>query len=161
MENYQTEQYTAAGLLVGGFTILGTTLGALIGFLIGGGRSEFLNNGWIWTINGLALGSLLSAGLGLLGFAVHVKNHSEGENNQTERNMVAGLLVGSFIILGTALSGFIGFLLGGGSSEFFNNGWIWKVSGLVIGSLLSTGLGLVGLASHVKRNRNHSNMFMG
>jgi len=163
MRNDQTEKYTVAGLLVGGFTVIGTMLGAFIGFLISGGTNEFLNTGWIWTLNGSTLGSLLSAGIGLLGLAIHVRNrqemeqHQRIEKHQSRRHLAAGLFLGGVIILGTVLGAFGGFLIGGGTSEFLNAGWIWKIGGLVLGSLLSTGIGLIGLAIHVKNIQNTSN----
>ena len=157
MKNYETEQYTVAGLLVGGFTILGMMLGAITGFLIGGGPSEFLNNGWIWTVSGLTLGALLSAGLGLIGLAIHVKNGQQARNDQTHRNMIAGLLFGGFVILSTTSGALIGFVMGGGATEFLNHGWIWKIAGLVVGSILGSGIGLIGLAVHVKNNQKHLN----
>ena len=150
MKNYQTEQSNmVAGLLVGGVTVLGTVLGSLAGFLIGGGASEFLNQGWIWTVNGLVLGSLVSAGMGLLGLAILMRNN---------QSVVAWLLFGWVIVFGTILGGFTGFLLGGGASEFLNGGWILKTSGLVFGSILSAGLGLIGMAIHIKNNQSDSNL---
>ena len=157
MKNYQTEQYTVAGLLIGGFTALGTVFGAVTGFLIGGGVSEFLNQGWIWTVNGLALGSLISAGIGLLGLAIYIKNNQKRKNHQTTQHAVAGLLFGGFVVLGTIVGGLTGFLISGGASEFLNGGWILKVGGLVLGSLLSSGIGLVSWAIHTKNNQSASN----
>jgi len=159
MKNYQTEQYIGAGLLVGGLTILGTVLGALAGFLLSGGTSEFLSEGWIWVLHGSALGSLVSAGGGLMGLALHIKKQQKNAESQKQPHIVAGLLVGGFIILGTTFGAVIGFLLGGGMSEFLNVGWIWKLSGMGIGSLLSAAFGLIGFAIHVKNNQRISNSY--
>jgi len=59
-----------AGLLYGGFAIISMAVGALVGFLSGGGRTAFLRGGWIDTLTGLGAGVILGAGLGLLANAV-------------------------------------------------------------------------------------------
>jgi len=59
------EQETIGGFF-GGFTLIGLTLGGLIGFLCGGGRTAFLSGGWIDTLIGVGVGLLIGTGLGLI-----------------------------------------------------------------------------------------------
>ena len=72
-ENYDPADYEAIGLLYGGFTVLGFAVGALIGFLASGGVPAFLQEGWIYTLVGLVVGSVIGTGLGLIGHAVIAK----------------------------------------------------------------------------------------
>ena len=60
------------GLIYGAFNFLGITIGSLVGFLAGGGVSEFLNEGWILTIVGFFVGAMIGTGLGLLGHGMVV-----------------------------------------------------------------------------------------
>jgi hypothetical protein len=64
--------YEAAGLLYGGFLILGVAAGALVGYALSGGRQEFLNSGWVDTLIGAGAGALLGIGLGLISNAIIV-----------------------------------------------------------------------------------------
>ena len=72
-------------------------------------------------------------------------------NHRLEKNNVAtGLMIGGFAVLGTFAGAGIGFLSGGGTSGFLNNGWISMLNGTLIGSALSVGLGLLWLSTVVK-----------
>ena len=150
MRNNNRKRYTAAGLLVGGFIIFGTVLGGLIGFILGGGASEFQNQGHIWMTNGLTLGSLGSTGFGLLWLTSHIKKGQKEVNEQLSPHITAGLVFGALVTLGIAIGGFAGFLFGGGVSEFTTGGWAWKVAGIIFGLLIGAGLGLVNWALQVK-----------
>jgi len=64
--------YEAAGLLYGGFLILGIVVGALVGYVLSGGRQEFVNSGWVDTLIGAGAGAILGIGLGLISNAIIV-----------------------------------------------------------------------------------------
>ncbi|MDR1159440.1 MAG: hypothetical protein LBK69_02335 [Syntrophomonadaceae bacterium] len=71
----KTQQWYAAhgdvvGLFYGAFFILGIVIGALIGFLSGGGWPVFLVTGWINTLIGVVVGAGIGIGLGLLSHAI-------------------------------------------------------------------------------------------
>lgn len=63
-------QEEVTGLFYGGFIILGMTIGALIGFIFGGGVQGFLEGGYVYAAIGFFAGILLGTGLGLIANAV-------------------------------------------------------------------------------------------
>lgn len=65
-ENRDPADYEAIGLFYAGFMFFGISIGALIGFLGGGGRGMFLSGGWIDTIIGAIVGFIIGMGLGLI-----------------------------------------------------------------------------------------------
>jgi len=67
--NTATDDYVV-GLFYGGFVLIGMSIGAFIGFMIGGGREEFLVTGWVETLIGTATGLVLGVGLGLISHGV-------------------------------------------------------------------------------------------
>ena len=69
-ESYNPADYEAIGLIYGGFTVLGIAVGTLVGFLASGGVPAFLREGWIYTVAGLGIGTLIGVGLGMVGHAV-------------------------------------------------------------------------------------------
>ena len=69
-ENQNPAILEAVGLFYGGFLFVGIIAGALIGYIISGGRQEFLNGGWIDTLVGTGAGALLGIGLGEISHAV-------------------------------------------------------------------------------------------
>jgi len=156
MENYQMEQYAEVGLMAGGVTVLGTALGAGVGFLASGGASEFLNQGWIWTVNGSVIGSLIASAVALLGLARYIKQQQSELAKPINPHVTAGLRFGAWVILGTIIGGINGFVWGGGPSEFLNHGWIFKVTGMVLGSMIASGIGLIGWANYIKRSKVRS-----
>ena len=148
MEKYQAVQKKKAnlveiGLATGGLAVLGTLIGAGIGFLVGGGINNFANGGWISMVIGTMIASSLCSGLGLLNLANKIKHIG----------ISVSLRFVGLTILGTNLGSIIGFLLGGGSSGFLNHGWTYKLMGLVLGSLLSTGLGLIAWFHSTRKHR--------
>ena len=144
MKNVQIEQNNVvSGLIVGGLAVLGTLAGMGIGFIAGGGVTEFLNSGWVSMLNGTLIGSALSVGLGMLWLSAKVEHIT----TTIVLRFVAA------IILGANISGFIGFMLGGGVNGFLNNGWMYQLLGLVFGGLLSAGIGLIAWASTLKQRR--------
>ena len=70
--NYNPADYETIGLFYGGFVVLGLIAGALIGYLTSGGRTEFLNGGWIDTLVGTGVGIFIGAGLGQISHAIIV-----------------------------------------------------------------------------------------
>lgn len=71
-ENRDPADYEAVGLLYGGFLFIGAVVGALIGYVMSGGRLEFLTGGWIDTLIGTGTGILLGLGLGQICHALIV-----------------------------------------------------------------------------------------
>ena len=69
-ENQDPANLEAVGLFYGGFLFAGVIIGALIGYIVSGGRQEFLNGGWIDTLVGTGAGALLGIGLGEICHAV-------------------------------------------------------------------------------------------
>ena len=69
-ENQDPAIYQAVGLFSGGFLFVGLITGALIGYIISGGRQEFLSGGWIDTLIGTGAGALFGIGLGEISHAV-------------------------------------------------------------------------------------------
>ena len=65
-KEWYLENGETIGLFYGGFTILGVTIGACIGFLASGGIPLFLNMGWIYTLIGAVLGAMIGVGCGLI-----------------------------------------------------------------------------------------------
>ena len=72
-ENLDIGGYEAIGLFYGGFVTLGLVLGALIGFILSGGRQEFSGGGWIDVLIGAVVGVLLGVACGQLSHAIIVK----------------------------------------------------------------------------------------
>jgi hypothetical protein len=71
-ENRDPAEYEAIGLFYAGFLFFGVSIGALIGYLGGGGREVFLTDGWIDTAIGAAVGTVIGLGAGLISNAVIV-----------------------------------------------------------------------------------------
>ncbi|MEW9033997.1 MAG: hypothetical protein AB2404_14975 [Planifilum fimeticola] len=71
-ENRDPAEYEAIGLFYAGFLFFGVSIGALIGYLGGGGREVFLTDGWIDTAIGAAVGAVIGLGAGLISNAVIV-----------------------------------------------------------------------------------------
>ena len=69
-ENQDPAIYQAVGLFYGGFLFVGLITGALIGYILSGGRQEFQNGGWIDTLIGTGAGALFGIGLGEISHAV-------------------------------------------------------------------------------------------
>ena len=69
-ENRSPAVYEAVGLFYGGFMSVGIVGGAIIGYIISGGRQEFLNGGWIDTLIGMGAGALLGISLGEISHAI-------------------------------------------------------------------------------------------
>jgi len=67
---------------------------------------------------------------------------------------VPALLVAGFAALGTLSGGLIGFLSSGGVSGFLSQGWAWTIFGVVVGSLLSSSIGLIAFALHIRKIKN-------
>ena len=59
----------AIGLIYGGFLLVGTAIGALTGYILSGGRQEFVNGGWIDTLVWAGAGALLGIGGGTISHA--------------------------------------------------------------------------------------------
>jgi hypothetical protein len=58
------------GLFYGGFVLVGMAAGAFTGYLLGGGREEFLVNGWVDTMIGTVTGLFIGVGLGLISHGI-------------------------------------------------------------------------------------------
>jgi hypothetical protein len=71
LKNISTDDYII-GLFYGGFVLIGMSVGSFVGFMIGGGREDFLTTGWVETMIGTVTGLALGVGLGLLAHAVFV-----------------------------------------------------------------------------------------
>ena len=69
-ENQNPAVYEAVGLFYGGFTSVGIIVGALIAYIVSGGRQAFLAGGWIDTLIGMGAGALLGIGLGEISHAI-------------------------------------------------------------------------------------------
>ena len=69
-ETRNPADFEAIGLFYGGFLFVGIAIGALAGYVISGGRQEFLHGGWIDTLVGTGVGALLGIGLGEISHAV-------------------------------------------------------------------------------------------
>ena len=67
---YRNEE---VGLFYAGFSSLGLFLGALLGFLLSGGRQEFIGGGWIDTIIGAGAGMLLGSACAQISHAFTLK----------------------------------------------------------------------------------------
>ena len=72
-ENFDPSGYEAIGLFYAGFVTLGMVIGALIAFILSGGRQEFLSGGWIDTLIGAGVGILLGVGCGQISHAIIAK----------------------------------------------------------------------------------------
>ena len=70
IENHDPAEQETIGVFYGGFTVIGLTVGGLIGFLSSGGRLSFLCGGWIDTLIGIGTGILIGTGLGLISHGV-------------------------------------------------------------------------------------------
>lgn len=71
-ENLDPVNVEVVGLFYGGFLFIGIVIGSLIGYVTSGGRSEFLNGGWIDTLIGTGAGAFLGIALGLISNAIVV-----------------------------------------------------------------------------------------
>ncbi|MCL2773321.1 MAG: hypothetical protein FWD71_08205 [Oscillospiraceae bacterium] len=60
------EDYANEGMFYGGLPTIGIVIGGLIGYITGGGRTEFLNGGWIDMLVGILSGAVLGAGLAMV-----------------------------------------------------------------------------------------------
>ena len=69
-ENRNPADFEAVGLLYGGFLFAGIVIGVLAGYIISGGRQEFMSGGWIDTLVGTGAGALLGIGLGAISHAI-------------------------------------------------------------------------------------------
>lgn len=69
-ENHAPATDDVIGLLYGGFSLLGMTLGALTGFLSSGGVPAFLDSGWINTLIGCGIGMFIGTGLSMIAHAI-------------------------------------------------------------------------------------------
>ncbi|GIP36583.1 hypothetical protein [Paenibacillus sp. J2TS4] len=69
-ENRDPADYEAIGLFYAGFMFLGSSIGALVGFLGSGGREKFLTGGWIDTLTGVIVGATIGIGMGLISNAI-------------------------------------------------------------------------------------------
>ena len=81
MKNQQVNVRTddeVVGLFYGGFVIIGMSVGTFVGFLIGGGREEFLSTGWVETLIGTVTGLLLGVGVGLISHGIFVYKSRKG-----------------------------------------------------------------------------------
>ena len=68
--NLDIAAHEAIGLFYAAFVTLGLVLGALIAFLISGGRTQFTGGGWIDTLIGGGVGLLLGVGCAQLSHAI-------------------------------------------------------------------------------------------
>ena len=64
------------GLFYGGFVLVGVASGAFAGYLLGGGREEFLVNGWVDTMIGTVAGLFIGVGLGLISHGIFTVSKS-------------------------------------------------------------------------------------
>lgn len=71
-ENRDPADHEAIGLFYAGFMFFGLSIGALTGFLGSGGRAMFLSGGWIDTVIGVVVGTIIGMGLGLISNAIIV-----------------------------------------------------------------------------------------
>ncbi len=71
-ENRDPALEEAIGLFYAGFLFFGVSIGALTGFLEGGGRETFLTGGWIDAAIGAVAGTVIGLGAGLISHAVIV-----------------------------------------------------------------------------------------
>ena len=70
IENRDIETQEVIGLLYGSFTMLGLLVGAVAGFFTSGGRTVFLEGGWIDTLIGLSIGLMVGICIGMFGNAI-------------------------------------------------------------------------------------------
>lgn len=71
-ENRDPADEEAIGLFYAGFMFFGLSIGALAGFLGGGGREVFFSGGWIDTVIGGVVGAVTGLGSGMISHAVIV-----------------------------------------------------------------------------------------
>jgi hypothetical protein len=57
-----------------------------------------------------------------------------------------GLFYAAFMFIGVSIDALIGFLGSGGREMFFSGGWIDALIGVMIGGVISMGLGLINHA---------------
>ncbi|WP_310603367.1 hypothetical protein [Anaerosporobacter sp.] len=69
-ENMDPAQHELIGMQYGGLTLIGLTVGGLVGYIASGGRTAFLGGGWIDTLIGLGVGVLIGVGIALIGHAL-------------------------------------------------------------------------------------------
>ncbi len=75
--NMDPAEQEVIGLYYGGLTVIGMVLGALVGFLLSGGKNAFMTGGWQDTLIGFGVGTMIGVGLALICNAVIV---SKGRN---------------------------------------------------------------------------------
>lgn len=71
-KNYDPADYEVIGLFDAGFMFIGLSIGALSGFISGGGRGMFLSGGWIDTLIGGVAGIIIGLGIGQISHAIIV-----------------------------------------------------------------------------------------
>ena len=76
-ENRDPADYEAVGLFYGGFLFLGFAVGACAGYILGGGRMEFMSGGWIDTLVGAIAGAIFGIGIGEICNAIIAKKGSK------------------------------------------------------------------------------------
>ena len=81
-ENQNPADFEAVGLFYGGFLFVGSIAGALIGYIVSGGRQTFLHGGWIDTLIGIGAGALLGIGIGVIFHAIIAMRRKEGQGGQ-------------------------------------------------------------------------------
>lgn len=64
-EQFDPGEHEAVGLFYAGFLFSGLAVGALLGFLLSGGREMFLSGGWIDTLIGTGVGGMIGIGFGM------------------------------------------------------------------------------------------------
>lgn len=69
-ENCHSTDLEIIGLFYGGFLFFGLSIGALIGFILGGGKEMFLSGGWLETMIGAAVGTMIGIGMGQISNAL-------------------------------------------------------------------------------------------
>jgi hypothetical protein len=69
-KNLDPSSHEAIGLFYAGFLFFGVAIGALAGFLGGGGKDAFLTGGWIDTLVGVLVGGVIGIGFGMISNAV-------------------------------------------------------------------------------------------
>ncbi len=74
-EHLDPTVHEATGLFYGGFLFIGFVAGALLGYVLGGGRHAFMDGGWVDTAVGAVAGMLLGLGIGqVFGAVTSMKN---------------------------------------------------------------------------------------
>lgn len=69
-ETHDSSNQEVIRMLYSGFITIGLSMGALTGYISGGGRKKFLWGGWKDTLVGTAAGLMIGLGFGHLGHAL-------------------------------------------------------------------------------------------